>query len=124
MARTQVRRTVLAPLLLVAATASFLSSAFVQPRAPRSMDVGVAPAAVGALSSIAAAMPAEALDGPLKGAEICTSGPLQYIVLPLCDPIFLVTPIYNFPLVLGFFSVLITAINIALPATQPDEDLR
>lgn len=88
------------------------------------MDVGVAPAAVGALSSIAAAMPAEALDGPLKGAEVCGQGLLGFILLPLCDPIFLVSPIYNFPLVLGFFSVLITAINIAIPATQPDEDLR
>eukprot|EP00930_Biecheleria_cincta_P067306 TRINITY_DN537_c1_g1_i1.p1 TRINITY_DN537_c1_g1~~TRINITY_DN537_c1_g1_i1.p1 ORF type:complete len:146 (+),score=13.41 TRINITY_DN537_c1_g1_i1:65-439(+) len=124
MARTQVRRRALGFILLVAVAACLLSPAFVQPRAPQSMDVGVAPAALGALTSIAAAMPAEALDGPLKGAEICTSGPLQYIVLPLCDPIFLVTPIYNFPLVLGFFSVLITAINIALPATQPDEDLR
>eukprot|EP00930_Biecheleria_cincta_P067305 TRINITY_DN537_c0_g2_i1.p2 TRINITY_DN537_c0_g2~~TRINITY_DN537_c0_g2_i1.p2 ORF type:complete len:143 (-),score=25.75 TRINITY_DN537_c0_g2_i1:40-408(-) len=122
MARTQARRSsALALLLLAGVAAKLMAAAFVQPRAPRGAD---AAAAVGALAAMAGSMPAEALDGPLKGAEICTSGPLQYIVLPLCDPIFLVTPIYNFPLVLGFFSVLITAINIALPATQPDEDLR
>ena len=35
-----------------------------------------------------------------------------------------VCPLYNFPLVLGFFAALVTVINLILPETQPDEDLR
>eukprot|EP00931_Biecheleriopsis_adriatica_P050989 TRINITY_DN2953_c0_g1_i4.p1 TRINITY_DN2953_c0_g1~~TRINITY_DN2953_c0_g1_i4.p1 ORF type:complete len:121 (+),score=29.10 TRINITY_DN2953_c0_g1_i4:72-434(+) len=85
-----------------------------------------APAALGAgaLASLAGSMPAEALPGPLAGADVCVNGGLKYIVYPLCDTIYLVSPVYNFPLVLGFFTVLITIINIILPETQPDEDLR
>eukprot|EP00933_Yihiella_yeosuensis_P079799 TRINITY_DN93223_c0_g1_i1.p1 TRINITY_DN93223_c0_g1~~TRINITY_DN93223_c0_g1_i1.p1 ORF type:complete len:131 (-),score=19.20 TRINITY_DN93223_c0_g1_i1:133-525(-) len=82
------------------------------------------PATLGAVASLAGSMPAEALVGPLTGSEICRSKPLVYFIYPLCDPIFLVSPIYCAPLALIFFATLVTVINLAIPATQPDEDLR
>ena len=100
-----------------------VSPAFLQPKQNNRGLEAAAPAALGALTSMAGAMPAEALKGPLAGTDLCTK-PLIYFIYPLCDPIYLVCPVYNFPLVLGFFAALITVINLILPETQPDEDLR
>ncbi|CAJ1416095.1 unnamed protein product [Effrenium voratum] len=101
-----------------------VSPAFLQPKqSNRGLEAAAAPAALGALASMANTMPAEALKGPLAGTELCTK-PLIYLIYPLCDPIFLVCPLYNYPLVLGFFAALVTVINLILPETQPDEDLR
>jgi hypothetical protein len=99
-----------------------VSPAFIQPKQNRGLEAA-APAALGALASMAGTMPAEALKGPLAGTDLCTK-PLIYFIYPLCDPLFLVCPLYNFPLVLGFFAALVTVINLILPETQPDEDLR
>ena len=99
-----------------------VSPAFIQPKQNRGLEAA-APAALGALASMAGTMPAEALKGPLAGTDLCTK-PLIYLIYPLCDPLFLVCPLYNFPLVLGFFAALVTVINLILPETQPDEDLR
>ena len=100
-----------------------VSPAFLQPKQNNRGLEAAAPAALGALASMAGTMPAEALKGPLSGTDLCTK-PLIYFIYPLCDPIFLVCPVYNFPLVLGFFAALVTVINLILPETQPDEDLR
>ncbi|CAK9067436.1 Uncharacterized protein SCF082_LOCUS34134, partial [Durusdinium trenchii] len=100
-----------------------LSPAFLQPKQNNRGLEAAAPAALGALASMAGTMPAEALKGPLTGSDLCTK-PLIYLIYPLCDPLFLVCPLYNFPLVLGFFAALVTVINLILPETQPDEDLR
>ena len=81
------------------------------------------PCCAGCIGFMAGTMPAEALKGPLAGTDLCTK-PLIYFIYPLCDPLFLVCPLYNFPLVLGFFAALVTVINLILPETQPDEDLR
>mmetsp|Transcript_109768 Transcript_109768/g.340615 ORF Transcript_109768/g.340615 Transcript_109768/m.340615 type:complete len:128 (+) Transcript_109768:86-469(+) len=94
---------------------------FVQPRAPKGSDHT---AALGAIAALTASMPAEALNGPLAGSEACKSKPLVWFIYPLCDPVFLVAPTYFFPLVFIFYSAIVTAINLAIPATQPDEDLR
>eukprot|EP00931_Biecheleriopsis_adriatica_P050988 TRINITY_DN2953_c0_g1_i10.p1 TRINITY_DN2953_c0_g1~~TRINITY_DN2953_c0_g1_i10.p1 ORF type:complete len:128 (+),score=38.78 TRINITY_DN2953_c0_g1_i10:62-445(+) len=126
MAVRRARSVVLSLLFAAAAlcfSAQLLAPAFLQGSAARSSDAA-APAALGVLASMAGSMPAEALPGPLAGADVCVNGGLKYIVYPLCDTIYLVSPVYNFPLVLGFFTVLITIINIILPETQPDEDLR
>eukprot|EP00440_Ansanella_granifera_P010874 gb/GFBE01011795.1/.p1 GENE.gb/GFBE01011795.1/~~gb/GFBE01011795.1/.p1 ORF type:complete len:125 (+),score=33.24 gb/GFBE01011795.1/:1-375(+) len=114
--------------LLLAAAAvvvalQLLAPAFVQPKQTRGMEVA-APAAMGVLTAMADPMAAEALKGPLGGSEICVTGAIKYFIYPLCDPVYLTSPIYNFPLVLGFFATLITVINLILPETQPDEDLR
>mmetsp|Transcript_26896 Transcript_26896/g.85462 ORF Transcript_26896/g.85462 Transcript_26896/m.85462 type:complete len:125 (+) Transcript_26896:75-449(+) len=93
---------------------------FVQPRAAKGDHV----AALGALAAVTASVPAEALTGPLAGSEACKSKPLVWFIYPLCDPVFLVAPTYFFPLVFIFYSAIVTAINLAIPATQPDEDLR
>ncbi|CAK8996224.1 unnamed protein product [Durusdinium trenchii] len=100
-----------------------VSPAFLQPKQNNRGLEAAAPAALGALASMAGTMPAEALKGPLTGSDLCTK-PLIYLIYPLCDPLFLVCPLYNFPLVLGFFAALVTVINLILPETQPDEDLR
>ena len=103
----------------------FMAPGFVQPKSNRGLEAA-APAAMGALVSMASSLPAEATvpaKGPLYGTELCTK-PLIYVIYPLCEPVFLVCPLYNFPLVLGFFAALVTVINLILPETQPDEDLR
>ena len=103
----------------------FLSPVFVTPKADRGLEAA-APAAMGALVTMASSLPAEATvpaKGPLYGTELCTK-PLIYLIYPLCEPVFLVCPLYNFPIVLGFFAGLVTVINLILPETQPDEDLR
>eukprot|EP00933_Yihiella_yeosuensis_P036326 TRINITY_DN3008_c1_g1_i1.p1 TRINITY_DN3008_c1_g1~~TRINITY_DN3008_c1_g1_i1.p1 ORF type:complete len:130 (+),score=32.36 TRINITY_DN3008_c1_g1_i1:74-463(+) len=116
--------------LFMVATICFLATqmmlpAFLQPKAPKSEEaIATAPAALGLATALATSVPAEALTGPLTGSEICRSKPLVYFIYPLCDPIFLVSPIYCAPLALIFFSTLVTVINLAIPATQPDEDLR
>merc|ERR1712107_576945 len=96
---------------------------FVQPRAPKSADV--APA-MGALAALTASLPAEAYNfkGPLTGSEVCTQKPLFYIIAPACDPIFLVSPIYLAPILIVFWGTIITVIQLLIPATQPDVDLR
>mmetsp|Transcript_109272 Transcript_109272/g.352766 ORF Transcript_109272/g.352766 Transcript_109272/m.352766 type:complete len:128 (-) Transcript_109272:108-491(-) len=116
-------------LLLVAAATSLLaqwllvpsSATFVQPRAPPN---GAEVSAFSALVALTAALPAEALNGPLAGSEACKSKPLVWFIYPLCDPVFLVAPTYFFPLVFIFYSAIVTTINLLIPATQPDEDLR
>eukprot|EP00438_Fugacium_kawagutii_P036709 Skav200941 [mRNA] locus=scaffold2433:1189934:1190347:+ [translate_table: standard] len=113
------RRSVLSLSLCAAALVlcwQMVSPAFIQPKQTRGLEAG-------GLASMAGTMPAEALKGPLAGTDLCTK-PLIYFIYPLCDPIFLVCPLYNFPLVLGFFAALVTVINLILPETQPDEDLR
>ena len=103
----------------------FVAPVFVQPKTNRGLEAA-APAAMGALVSMASSLPAEATvpaKGPLYGTELCTK-PLIYLIYPLCEPVFLVCPLYNFPIVLGFFAALVTVINLILPETQPDEDLR
>merc|ERR1712039_567888 len=97
--------------------------AFIQPRAPKSAD---AVPAVGALAALTASLPAEAYSfkGPLTGSEVCTQKPLFYIIAPACDPIFFVSPIYLTPILIAFWGVIITVIQLLIPATQPDEDLR
>mmetsp|Transcript_87678 Transcript_87678/g.272707 ORF Transcript_87678/g.272707 Transcript_87678/m.272707 type:complete len:130 (-) Transcript_87678:87-476(-) len=118
-------------LLLAAAAASLAArwllapapapAAFLQPRAPKS---AAEVSALSAAAALAAAVPAEALNGPLAGSEACKSKPLVWFIYPLCDPVFLVAPTYFFPLVFIFYSAIVTTINLLIPATQPDEDLR
>ena len=103
----------------------FVAPVFVQPKANRGLEAA-APAAMGALVTMASSMPAEAVvptKGPLYGTELCTK-PLIYLIYPLCEPVFLVCPLYNYPLLVAFFAALVTVINLILPETQPDEDLR
>ena len=82
--------------------------------------------AVGALSTLAAALPAEAcsLKGLLTGSEICTSKLLGWFIYPLCDPILITSPIYLFPVMLILVGGGVTLLNLLVPAAQPDEDLR
>merc|ERR1719145_480283 len=70
--------------------------------------------------------PAEAYNfkGPLTGSEVCTYKPLIYLIYPLCDPVYLVSPLYCGPILLIVANVLVTTIQLLIPATQPDEDLR
>merc|ERR1712224_1155902 len=101
---------------------------FLQPKAtaPRSADAAQA-AALGALVGVANSLPAEAFTGPLTRSELCDEkkvGLFYYLICPLCDPIFFASPIYNFPFVWAFFATIITIIQVALPASQPDEELR
>merc|ERR1711870_185019 len=100
-----------------------MGGAFIQQRAPRSADT--APA-LGALAALTASLPAEAYSykGPLTGSEVCTSKPLVWFIYPLCDPVFLSCPLYLYPILLVFYGAIITVINLLIPATQPDEDLR
>jgi len=77
--------------------------------------------------TLTAALPADAsygYKGVLEGSEVCAMKPLVYVIYPLCDPVYMVSPIYLYPLV-GFVSfALTTIIQLLIPATQPDEDLR
>mmetsp|Transcript_79665 Transcript_79665/g.204949 ORF Transcript_79665/g.204949 Transcript_79665/m.204949 type:complete len:128 (-) Transcript_79665:94-477(-) len=120
------RSSLLAVLLLAAAVATLLAPAFVQqPWAAKAGAAEVA-GAVGALSTLAGALPAEAYSfkGPLTGSEVCTSKPLVWFIYPLCDPIFITSPLYLFPVLLIVVGGGITVLNLLIPATQPDEDLR
>eukprot|EP00929_Paragymnodinium_shiwhaense_P017671 TRINITY_DN127218_c0_g1_i1.p1 TRINITY_DN127218_c0_g1~~TRINITY_DN127218_c0_g1_i1.p1 ORF type:complete len:161 (+),score=25.72 TRINITY_DN127218_c0_g1_i1:69-485(+) len=109
-----------------------LPASFVQqPRAPKESDAAAA-AALGSLASIAAPLAATAGDpialspwkGPLYGADVCSTKPLFYFIAPLCDLIYMTSPIFLFPTMLVVYGSLITALQILLPATQPDPDLR
>merc|ERR1719151_158265 len=122
-ARSGLLTTIVAAAALCAAAQWLLTPAFVQqPRAPKAAEL----TAAGTLSALAASLPAEAYSykGPLTGAEVCSSKPLVWFIYPLCDPIFLSCPIYLFPILLVFYGGIITVINLLIPATQPDEDLR
>eukprot|EP00443_Scrippsiella_acuminata_P048768 CAMPEP_0115206566 /NCGR_PEP_ID=MMETSP0270-20121206/20271_1 /TAXON_ID=71861 /ORGANISM="Scrippsiella trochoidea, Strain CCMP3099" /LENGTH=129 /DNA_ID=CAMNT_0002620141 /DNA_START=76 /DNA_END=465 /DNA_ORIENTATION=+ len=124
--RSSVLSSVLAGLALCFAAQWVLAPSpetFIQPRAPKSTD---AVPAVGALAALTASLPAEAYSfkGPLTGSEVCTQKPLFYIIAPACDPIFLVSPIYLAPILIVFWGTIITVIQLLIPATQPDEDLR
>merc|ERR1712039_896607 len=81
---------------------------WVQPRAPKSAD---AAPVLGALAALTA-------------SEICTNKWLFYVIAPACDPIFLVSPIYLTPILIVFWGIIVTVIQLLIPATQPDEDLR
>ena len=59
-----------------------------------------------------------------SGSEVCKSKPLVWFIYPLCDPIFVVSPLYLYPICLILFGGGITILNLLIPATQPDEDLR
>eukprot|EP00929_Paragymnodinium_shiwhaense_P090634 TRINITY_DN507_c0_g4_i2.p1 TRINITY_DN507_c0_g4~~TRINITY_DN507_c0_g4_i2.p1 ORF type:complete len:137 (+),score=31.02 TRINITY_DN507_c0_g4_i2:66-476(+) len=112
--------------------AQWLSAvAFVQqPRTPKEGDA--AAAAVAGLA--AASVPFSALagdpialspwKGPLYGADVCSTKPLFYFIAPLCDLIYMTSPIFLFPAMLIVYGSLITTLQILLPATQPDPDLR
>eukprot|EP00413_Alexandrium_margalefii_P003875 CAMPEP_0204516448 /NCGR_PEP_ID=MMETSP0661-20131031/3147_1 /ASSEMBLY_ACC=CAM_ASM_000606 /TAXON_ID=109239 /ORGANISM="Alexandrium margalefi, Strain AMGDE01CS-322" /LENGTH=130 /DNA_ID=CAMNT_0051521801 /DNA_START=87 /DNA_END=479 /DNA_ORIENTATION=- len=108
---------------LVGHWAASLASAFVQPRAQREA-AGPEVAALGAVAGLTASLPAEAFTGPLTGSEVCKSKPLVWFIYPLCDPVFLAAPTYFFPLIFIFYAVIVTTIQLLIPATQPDEDLR
>mmetsp|Transcript_31550 Transcript_31550/g.98114 ORF Transcript_31550/g.98114 Transcript_31550/m.98114 type:complete len:129 (-) Transcript_31550:68-454(-) len=95
---------------------------FIQPQArtPATEEM----AALGATVALTASLPAEAFTGPLTGSEVCKSKPLVWFIYPLCDPVFLAAPTYFFPLIFIFYAVIVTTIQLLIPATQPDEDLR
>mmetsp|Transcript_142874 Transcript_142874/g.456620 ORF Transcript_142874/g.456620 Transcript_142874/m.456620 type:complete len:132 (+) Transcript_142874:88-483(+) len=123
-----VLRTALLALAVVAVGQWALAPAaesFISPRAgPKVSDAASAAAALAALT---AALPAQASYnwvGPLTGSEICSTKPIVWLIYPLCDPVFLVSPIYLFPITLIVFGSLVTVLNLLIPATQPDEDLR
>eukprot|EP00408_Alexandrium_pacificum_P060579 CAMPEP_0171171470 /NCGR_PEP_ID=MMETSP0790-20130122/9233_1 /TAXON_ID=2925 /ORGANISM="Alexandrium catenella, Strain OF101" /LENGTH=119 /DNA_ID=CAMNT_0011636323 /DNA_START=108 /DNA_END=467 /DNA_ORIENTATION=+ len=96
------------------------SPVFVPPQAPKGKDL----AALGAIATLTASLPAEAFNGPLTGSEVCKSKPLVWFIYPLCDPVFLAAPMYLYPLLFIFWGVVVTTIQLLIPATQPDEDLR
>mmetsp|Transcript_5992 Transcript_5992/g.12002 ORF Transcript_5992/g.12002 Transcript_5992/m.12002 type:complete len:127 (-) Transcript_5992:134-514(-) len=95
---------------------------FIQPRqsGPSPQEL----TAIGTAVTLTASLPAEAFKGPLSGSEACSSKPLVWFIYPLCDPVFLAAPTYFFPLLVIFYAVIVTTIQLLIPATQPDEDLR
>mmetsp|Transcript_10128 Transcript_10128/g.20934 ORF Transcript_10128/g.20934 Transcript_10128/m.20934 type:complete len:129 (-) Transcript_10128:117-503(-) len=95
---------------------------FIQPRekTPAASEV----TALGAVAALTASLPAEAFTGPLTGSEVCKSKPLVWFIYPLCDPVFLAAPLYFYPLLAIFYFVIVTTIQLLIPATQADEDLR
>eukprot|EP00413_Alexandrium_margalefii_P026792 CAMPEP_0204564948 /NCGR_PEP_ID=MMETSP0661-20131031/35186_1 /ASSEMBLY_ACC=CAM_ASM_000606 /TAXON_ID=109239 /ORGANISM="Alexandrium margalefi, Strain AMGDE01CS-322" /LENGTH=126 /DNA_ID=CAMNT_0051572645 /DNA_START=58 /DNA_END=438 /DNA_ORIENTATION=- len=95
---------------------------FIQPREKATTAPEVS--ALGAAAALTASLPAEAFTGPLTGSEVCKSKPLVWFIYPLCDPVFLAAPTYFFPLIFIFYAVIVTTIQLLIPATQPDEDLR
>eukprot|EP00413_Alexandrium_margalefii_P042615 CAMPEP_0204605230 /NCGR_PEP_ID=MMETSP0661-20131031/58352_1 /ASSEMBLY_ACC=CAM_ASM_000606 /TAXON_ID=109239 /ORGANISM="Alexandrium margalefi, Strain AMGDE01CS-322" /LENGTH=126 /DNA_ID=CAMNT_0051616453 /DNA_START=75 /DNA_END=455 /DNA_ORIENTATION=+ len=95
---------------------------FIQPR--EKVTVSPEVAALGATVALTSSLPAEAFTGPLTGSEVCKSKPLVWFIYPLCDPVFLAAPTYFFPLIFIFYAVIVTTIQLLIPATQPDEDLR
>uniref|UniRef100_A0A7S4VNZ5 Alpha-1,3-glucosyltransferase n=1 Tax=Alexandrium monilatum TaxID=311494 RepID=A0A7S4VNZ5_9DINO len=126
MARTM-RSTKLAVLLAALAFCSAVRfllqpQAFIQPRETTHTAKEIS--ALGAAVALTASLPAEAFKGPLTGSEVCKSKPLVWFIYPLCDPVFLAAPPYFFPLLFIFYGVIVTTIQLLIPATQPDEDLR
>eukprot|EP00929_Paragymnodinium_shiwhaense_P090633 TRINITY_DN507_c0_g4_i1.p1 TRINITY_DN507_c0_g4~~TRINITY_DN507_c0_g4_i1.p1 ORF type:complete len:137 (+),score=35.33 TRINITY_DN507_c0_g4_i1:148-558(+) len=133
MART--RSTVLSLLFAGAAVCLIaqlvVAPAFVQqPRAVKDGDATAA-AMAGAIVASAplAAMAGDPIalspwKGPLYGADVCSTKPLFYFIAPLCDLIYMTSPIFLFPAMLIVYGSLITTLQILLPATQPDPDLR
>ena len=119
-------RSALMGLVAIALVAcAVLPTSFVQPKPPRDEMALLAPAALGAMTAMANTMPAEALKGPLTGTIACTANKfLKWVIYPLCDPIFLVSPLYLGPVLLAFWAVVVTVIQLLIPATQPDEELR
>eukprot|EP00929_Paragymnodinium_shiwhaense_P021908 TRINITY_DN1415_c0_g2_i2.p1 TRINITY_DN1415_c0_g2~~TRINITY_DN1415_c0_g2_i2.p1 ORF type:complete len:137 (+),score=15.36 TRINITY_DN1415_c0_g2_i2:58-468(+) len=107
-----------------------LQPAFLQARAPKESDAVAA--ALGSMAVVAAPLAATAGDpialspwkGPLYGADVCSTKPLFYFIAPLCDLIYMTSPIFLFPAMLIVYGSLITTLQILLPATQPDPDLR
>merc|ERR1711959_597099 len=97
-------------------------------KAPKVQEVD--PAVAGAIAMLAAfpgvaeANQGSLGPGPLAGTAACTTTPIKWFVYPFCDSVFWVSPIYMTPVVIGFFAAIVTAIQLVLPATQPDEDLR
>merc|ERR1719511_231668 len=96
------------------------SQTFVQPKEKSAAELS----ALGAAAAMTASLPAEAFTGPLTGSEVCKSKPLVWFIYPLCDPVFLAAPLYFYPLLAIFYFVIVTTIQLLIPATQPDEDLR
>mmetsp|Transcript_11567 Transcript_11567/g.29924 ORF Transcript_11567/g.29924 Transcript_11567/m.29924 type:complete len:131 (+) Transcript_11567:91-483(+) len=130
MARSNLLSKLVAVAVVCLVAHGFLASAgaFIQPQ-PSSSPAKTSPqAAIGAaLAAAGMALPAQASynwNGPLTGSEICNTKPIVWLIYPLCDPVFLVSPIYLFPITLIVFGSLITVLNLLIPATQPDEDLR
>eukprot|EP00929_Paragymnodinium_shiwhaense_P021905 TRINITY_DN1415_c0_g1_i1.p2 TRINITY_DN1415_c0_g1~~TRINITY_DN1415_c0_g1_i1.p2 ORF type:complete len:135 (+),score=30.86 TRINITY_DN1415_c0_g1_i1:266-670(+) len=106
-----------------------LSPAFVQQRAPKENDMAAALAGAAVASAPFAAYAGDPIalspwKGPLYGADVCSTKPLFYFIAPLCDLIYMTSPIFLFPAMLIVYGSLITTLQILLPATQPDPDLR
>merc|ERR1719491_2400299 len=106
------------------------SCTFVQPRAPQEdSNSGTAAAVLGASVALANSLPAEALwhgpfPGPLYGSSVCIDKPIKWFTAPLCDYIYWLSPIYITPVMLAIFAGGVSFVQILIPATQPDEDLR
>mmetsp|Transcript_58047 Transcript_58047/g.138135 ORF Transcript_58047/g.138135 Transcript_58047/m.138135 type:complete len:128 (+) Transcript_58047:74-457(+) len=107
----------------LAAHSILASPVFVQPRAESQVDPAAVAAAVAGLGVAVAPEAAQAATGPLTGTAACAK-PLAYLIYPLCDPIFLISPLYMGPILVVFWGTVVTVINLLIPATQPDEDLR
>eukprot|EP00929_Paragymnodinium_shiwhaense_P047917 TRINITY_DN242_c1_g1_i1.p2 TRINITY_DN242_c1_g1~~TRINITY_DN242_c1_g1_i1.p2 ORF type:complete len:133 (-),score=29.03 TRINITY_DN242_c1_g1_i1:186-584(-) len=110
------------------AVQSLLATSFVQKPAPKG-DFAAAAAAAAALGAPLAAYAGDPIalspwKGPLYGADVCSTKPLFYFIAPLCDLIYMTSPIFLFPAMLIVYGSLITTLQILLPATQPDPDLR
>jgi hypothetical protein len=95
----------------------------------QSSGASLTPVAMSVLAYFASALPAEAIPkgpfpGPLYGSEICTSKPLVWLIYPLCDLAYFYSPLYLAPVLIVTYGTLITTIQLLIPATQPDEDLR
>eukprot|EP00929_Paragymnodinium_shiwhaense_P047915 TRINITY_DN242_c0_g3_i1.p1 TRINITY_DN242_c0_g3~~TRINITY_DN242_c0_g3_i1.p1 ORF type:complete len:135 (+),score=17.08 TRINITY_DN242_c0_g3_i1:84-488(+) len=106
-----------------------LTPAFVQPRARETNDLSAALAGAAVASAPFAAYAGDPIalspwKGPLYGADVCSTKPLFYFIAPLCDLIYMTSPIFLFPAMLIVYGSLITTLQILLPATQPDPDLR
>merc|ERR1711971_1183169 len=106
--------------------AQLLSPAFIQ-QAPKGDGTNAAVAsALGAAAALSSSLPVHAVakyEGPLTGTSACTK-PLIYFIYPLCDPISIISPLYMTPFLIIFFGTIIPIIQLLVPATQPDEDLR
>merc|ERR1712007_100990 len=81
-------------------------------------------AAAGLAPLAAEAIPKGPFPGPLFGSEVCVTKPLVWLIYPLCDLAFLYSPLYLAPVLIVLYGTLITIIQLLIPATQPDEDLR
>jgi len=83
-------------------------------------------AVLGGLVPLVASFPAEAAGGPgpLAGSEVCKPGIIFSIIAPLCDLIWLVDPVYLYPLFLIIICSIVLPLQLLIPALQPDEDLR